>query len=415
MSLEQKLRDSLNAQVAEPPPARDLATRSLQGATAVRRRRTAIAVTAVAIAAIAVPLALQPSHSHQTPVAPATGANTPSTSAGALPIGAPPQAGVVLDNHFVRADAKPPVVSLPTAVREAFSTPVGTVIFSAAHDPSSHAIYVVRNDGTVKDLVGGAAPILGIAVDATRVAYSVQVVSGELVKSNLVLLNVESGKELQRLDGAPNARPVAFSGSQNVVLSVGDGAESSSGSWRLDSNTFSQWPASAGNVPLDAVGNVALVAEGDSSCVAVVGLEPFTPRFSRCSGGDGAPYVDDRFGTLAPDGKRYAGSRSSEDDLVPGLGSAPETWRWPVVGDAATGATDDRIRSVFRAADLHVDASAATHVIWEDDSHILVNALDRYGARRIVRCDVDAATCEIAFVAAISSQSDPQLMLVRGV
>jgi hypothetical protein len=51
---------------------------------------------------------------------------------------------------------------------------------------------------------------------------------------------------------------------------------------------------------------------------------------------------------------------------------------------------------VFAKAKLRVSASVDHPIVWEDDSHILVNARGVNHEYLIVRCDVDVATCEEA-------------------
>jgi heat shock protein HslJ len=311
-------------------------------------------------------------------------ATTPSRTPGALPLGAPPQVEYLLDGRLVRGTGGG-MQTLPDGAgdfQQISSAGGHTVVLTR----DARSLYVVAPDNSGKRLVHTTQPILGIAVDASRIAYAVQVVEGAKVTSNLVLVDIDSGAVLQRLNGAPNARPVAFSGSQ-VVLSVGDGGEASTGSWLLADNKYREWPQSAGDVPIDAVGNVALVAEGDYSCTAVFDLEPFSQRFSTCAAGRPGD-ADDRFRFLSPDGRKYAGTRS--------IFEKPNE-AWPVVADAETGTVEDRFRSVFTAAGLTVKALGDENpVVWEDATHILAVAISAAGEHLVVRCDVNAATCESA-------------------
>lgn len=435
MSIEEELRDSFHAQVETAPLVRDLADRSLRRAAKVRRAQAAVSIAVVALIASGVTLRLAPSRNGDHGVAEtpsestAASSTVPSTSTSpspaeptvanslppasgldAWPRGPGPKVPFLLDGRLVHPSGGSTTVlselQRPVATKERIVAMVGP------------GIQVIDAAGSSKVVVTEKLPILGFAVDATRLAYGVQVLKGGKYTSNLRLVDINSGKVLQRLDGVPQARPVGFAGDV-VVLGVGDGAEGSSGSWLLATNSFNAWPHSLNDVPQDSVGNVALVSEQDASCIGVVDVNPYHHRFTRCAGGE-SPSYGDRFSTLSPDGKRYAGTRESFEGVDPGLD--PEAWasrainNWPVIGDAATGATDDRFRSVFKEAELRLasEQDPDNLVVWEDASHILADAQDRIGREVILRCEVDTGACEVAFdTATLSSVENARLTLVR--
>jgi hypothetical protein len=289
---------------------------------------------------------------------------------------------MLIGDKLIRpADDNTPIPLLPDAYRPLVSTKDYTVGLTN----NSRSVLVVHADATVHELVHSTQAIRSIAISGSRLAYSVQVVKGGAVTSNLFLVSLPDGKLVQRLDGVPSSGPVGFSGHQ-VVLSVGDGAESSIGSWMLKTNSYQPWPQSAGDVPLDVVGGVALVAEGDFSCAAVTEIASLHQRFSSCSPGGSNAEIE-RYGLLSPDGTRYTGIRYAIDKPHEG---------WPVVADATTGKVDDRLHKAFTAAGLVVDALMAPAAAWEDASHLIVVGVTDQQRKLVVRCDVDAATCEIA-------------------
>ncbi|MEO6713288.1 MAG: hypothetical protein ABIM89_07650, partial [Mycobacteriales bacterium] len=198
--------------------------------------------------------------------------------------------------------------------------------------------------------------------------------------------------------------PVAITG-QTVLMADGLGPETSVSTWNLTTNKYSAFHAeSGGDIALDAVGDVVLLGEGDTSCAAVWDLAAVNQRFSTCIPGSGSGYSN-AFGLLSPAGKRYAGTQFRDDP----------THRWPIIGDASTGKTDDRLREPFANSDLHIVDSTQPQVVWEDETHIIALAKSGIGDV-LIRCDVDAATCEVAFDAAtLSSIQNAHLTLARPV
>lgn len=265
-------------------------------------------------------------------------------------------------------------------------TPQGTIVRRADDaTPAPGGVSIVRRNGKVDTLVsrhGG-----GIAADRSRLAYSVQVVKGNEVWGTLIMVDLATGKELQRLEGAPNVTPVAFA-EDRVLLTVGDGGMVSVGWWDLATNKYTEVKDSVDAILVDANRTAALTLQQNGCGTTVTFLENLYQDGQSCSEQPESGR-NERFMVLSPDSTRYAGTQSDYNlDGVPGP--------WPVVADAA-GRIDDRLRATFAAAGLMVDASLVNPVVWEDQAHLLVVASVGDRTRPlVVRCDVDAATCEIA-------------------
>lgn len=306
----------------------------------------------------------------------------------ALAIGDKPRSDVLVGFTLTgpgRADRV--LDSIPTADSyPLLETPQGTIVRRAEDATSAPGgVTIVRRNGKVDTLVsrhGG-----GIAADRSRMAYSVQVVKGNEVGGTLILVDLATGKELQRLEGAPNANPVSFA-EDRVLLTVGDGAMVSVGWWDLATNTFTEVKNSVDAILVDANRSAALTWQQNGCGMTVTFLENLYKNGQSCSEQPESGR-NERFMVLSPDSSRYAGTQSDYHlDGVPGP--------WPVVADAA-GRIDDRLRATFAAAGLTVDANLAHPVVWEDHTHLLVVASVGDRTRPlVVRCDVDAATCEIA-------------------
>ncbi|MEP7055896.1 MAG: hypothetical protein ABI912_11675 [Actinomycetota bacterium] len=418
MSMEQQLRESFEAQVGSPPAVHDLADRSLRGVRLVRRRRAVVVVTAAVAAAVAVPLMTTARNTSRTPAVPATqlpatGSAVPLPSSTATPASSNSSAsaaatvkepGVDYTTEGIlrrAAGSTAASVDLPRHARALYMTEQGTVVLAKTNNPQLDEIYLVHPDGKV-DTIVKAADIVGIAVEGSRLAYSGGPSAGHGLP--LVLMNLATGKEIKRLEVPMASTPVAFV-PQGVLLANGElGSESGLSTWVLKTNTYTDWSGSGGDFGLDALGGIALVAEGDHSCVAIVNIATHQPRFHSCLPGVKHPeFVV--FDLLAPDAKRYVGSGSSSGNYDD---------RWPVLGDATTGVEDHRLRQVFADAGFTVTSSVDHPIVWEDNSHILVNSRGAYGEYLIVRCDVDTATCEEA-VNYGGSEAGIDIMLSRRV
>lgn len=307
----------------------------------------------------------------------------------ALAIGDKPRSDVLVGFTLTgpgRADRV--LDSIPTADSyPLLETPQGTLVRRADDATSTPGgISIVRRNGKVDTLVsrhGG-----GIAADRSRLSYSVQVTKNDDVAGTLILVDLATGNELQRLVGAPASTPVAFA-DDRVLLSVGDGGMVSVGWWDLATNKYTEVKDSAaGAVLYDANRTAALTRQENGCGMTVTFLERLYEDGQSCSEHPESGR-NERFMVLSPDSTRYAGTQSDYHlDGVPGP--------WPVVADAA-GRIDDRLRATFAAAGLTVDANLAHPVVWEDHTHLLVVASVGDRTRPlVVRCDVDAATCEIA-------------------
>ena len=198
--------------------------------------------------------------------------------------------------------------------------------------------------------------------------------------SDLHLVDIATGREVQTLQGAPNASPTLFDGDR-VILSVGDGAEVGTGYWNLSANTYSLWPNGAGTLPISVAGSVALIKVGDGQCVAIVRLPSMRRSVKPCLGEEGQRFVE-----LAPDAKRYSGVGYALDTALQG---------WPVIAEVANDSVNERFRRLFHSAGLTVDAYRRSQVAWEDATHLLVIATKQQ-MRLILRCDAVAGSCDIA-------------------
>lgn len=433
MSIEDRLRDSFAAQADEPPLVRDLADRSLRRAARMRLAQAgAVAVVAVLLAVV-VPMQLGggsrddtpdgvaatpsdravASPSAGSPSGKSTGVESPSPTADSarpapstmLPLGAMPRVQYLINDRLIRPlDEAARLV--PGAYQQLLATANHTLGLRGGPNQSSE-IVLVEKDGSIKVLVSEPGAILGIAADDTRLAYSLQTSVGNRTRVDFVLINIATGQVVKRLDRSPIVSvPVAITG-DTVLMADGLGPERSVSAWNLATNKYDYlYEKSGGDIAIDAVGDVALLGEGDTSCAAVWDLAAANQRFSSCVAGVPSEFSD-AFGLLAPDGKRYAGTRYVNDDPAQ---------RWPVIGDAVTGSIDDRMRVVFESAGLRVAAAPDPQVVWEDATHVIVLADGAYRSQVIVRCDVAAATCEEAFNSAtLSSVQDARLRLVRPV
>ena len=256
---------------------------------------------------------------------------------------------------------------------ELFQSDSGVVAF----DRAVGRVFVAEATGE-RELVKGV--LNGVAVDATRMAYAVQVVKTGVVTSDLHLVDIATGQEVQTLRGAPNAGPTVFDGDR-VVLSVGDGGEFGTGYWNLTANTYSMWPNGAGTLPISVVGSVALIKVGDGECVAIVRLPSMRRSVKPCLGKENQRFVE-----LAPDAKKYSGVGYVLDTPQRG---------WPVIAEVASDSVDERFRRLFQSAGLTVDAYRRSQVAWEDATHLLVVAA-KQDRHFVLRCDAVAGSCEIA-------------------
>lgn len=69
----------------------------------------------------------------------------------------------------------------------------------------------------------------------------------------------------------------------------------------------------------------------------------------------------------------------------------------PIVADSASNTVYDRLVRVFEDAKLRMDdAPLQTQLTWEDPTHQIVTAIAEEDRKLLIRCDVVAATCEIA-------------------
>ena len=395
---EELLREELRRLVEPIRPSETAYQRVLERRDASRRRGRLVAATTVAVAAsVAASVVLLgwlpghrsalpgPGSSASTATGPATLTSppppSPSTSSQesqlAFARGVPPKLPIVVGRELIR-----PVVGGQSTKRldypdwtsvQLFQSNAGIVV----NDRSARGVYVVEETGE-RQLVRKVP--LGVAVDATRLAYAVQVVKKGVVTSDLHLIDIASGREIQTFRGAPNASPTLFDGDR-VILSVGDGAEFGTGYWNLSDNSYSLWPNGAGTLPVSVAGSVALIKGGDGECYAIVTLPSMRRSVKPCPGDRGQ-----RFVALAPDGKRFAGVGYTLDEPTAG---------WPVIANTAGVSMDERFHQMFVSAGLTVDAYQGMQVAWEDTTHVLVVAA-KQGTRMLVRCDVVAGSCEIA-------------------
>ncbi len=432
MSIEERLRESLRNQVDAPPAVRDLAHHSLRAAARIRRLQAGAGVAVVAMLVVVVPLQLRgsrdgtqdgvaatPSDSAATSSAPTSApAEMPATTSPSLtadsvlpapstmlPLGALPRVQYLINDRLIRPFDEAARLVLG-AYQQLLATANHTIGLRGGPNQSSE-IVIVEKDGSIKVLISEPGAILGIAADDARLAYSLQTSIGDGIGIDFVLLDIATGQVVKRLQRSPIASvPVAMTG-DTVLMADGLGPEHTVSTWNLATNKYDYlYAESGGDIALDAVRDVALLGEGDTSCAAVWDLAAANQRFSSCIAGIPSD-VSDAFGLLAPDGKRYAGTRYVNDDPAQ---------RWPVIGDAATGEIDDRLRVVFETAGLRVSAAPDPRVVWEDATHVIVLADSAYRSQVLVRCDVDAASCEEAFNSAtLSSVQDARLRLVRPV
>jgi hypothetical protein len=399
---DQMLRDELH-RLVEPLRARESAYDDVLARRATRTRRhgwQVAGVTAAAVAAVAVLVwvpghrpAAPPLHELPTSAAATTPPVSPTTrpAESAMPIapaldlplavGRAPELPLVVGQSLVRpvpdGQWTTRLVYVDGTSLELFQSAAGVVVFDRSARADQASVYVVEATAE-RELVHGV--LLGVAADSTRVAYAVQVVDKGVVTSDLHLVDIASGREIQSLKGAPNASPALFDGDR-VILSVGDGGVFGTGYWTLSDNSYSLWPNGEGTLPISVVGSVALIQVGDGQCVATVRLPSMRRSAKPCPGEQGR-----RFVALAPDTKRFAGVDYGLD--TPNAG-------WPVIADTSATSVDERFRGVFDAAGLMVDAYRPAQLAWEDATHVLVVA-SKLDIRFVLRCDVVAGSCEIA-------------------
>ncbi|MEO6714180.1 MAG: hypothetical protein ABIM89_12230, partial [Mycobacteriales bacterium] len=223
MSIEERLRDSLRHQAGSPPPVRDLADRSLQRASRVRRTQAAAGALAVALIAVVVPWQLS---TRQAGTADGVTA-TPSLSSGAASMSASASAGQPSESPVGPAPSTWPLLyfSLPTGAmpkvqfllnerllgplnaagaiipggyQQVLATDSRTIALHAGTSESE--IVVIQADGGIKVVKKEQGEILGIAADASRVAYSVRTAEGNGIRVDLVLIDVATGNVVQRID-----------------------------------------------------------------------------------------------------------------------------------------------------------------------------------------------------------------------
>lgn len=394
MTIEQRVREALHDKVAQPPAVQGLADRSLRRAARTRRRRGAAAVACAVGLAVAVPVALRPeTKKHPAPpvvstsLRPTTSPTSPPTALpspfSVLQFGGRPQVHMLIGEKLIAPTDDASTVLPPGRTKQL----VASGDWRAMLNEDSRRVFAADPEGNVKQVVDRTTePITGLAIKGTRLAYGVQVSTGDEVATDLFLIDLATGDVIRKLAGAPDSTVVAFSG-DDVLLTVRDGADVSMGMWDVGGNAYRAWRGSTGSVALDAHGGAALVAHGDASCVAVVGQAPSRGRFLNCA--SSAIGTRDRFGSFSPDGRRYAGMRETDEE---------EPRRWPVVADATTGEVDDRFRAVFERAGLRVrgGVDVRSQIAWTDETHLVVVGETHVRQKILLTCDVEAASCVIA-------------------
>ncbi|MFG2038819.1 hypothetical protein [Dactylosporangium sp. NPDC048998] len=181
MNIQDVVRESLQAQVYQPPAMRDSADRAVRGAQRIRRRRSYLTAgsAAVAVVAIVIGLAALLDGQHRSTPTPGVSAG-PTSSTVSVPPSPPattptlPRVGVPLleRSTIVLPDGR--TISLGGVggdVLSAYQTMDGFLVNVSNPDGATTSLWLVKPDGTTRRLVERSDEPVAVAGDGRHFAW----------------------------------------------------------------------------------------------------------------------------------------------------------------------------------------------------------------------------------------------------
>jgi hypothetical protein len=213
MSMRDVVRESLQAQLGQPPPMLDSAGRALDGARRARQRRSYLAATAAAVALLLVVVggvaALRAGVTHRTPTPLATVKPTTSTAP------TPTTAGVALlgRSELVLPDNRRiSLAQIPGGAIGAYETKAGWLVTGYGNGVDTISLWLVVPDGSAHSVVDRADARVAVSSDGTRLAW---LTNGQI---KLGRLNANGTVTVDRSTAAPVRGAPLFLSDSAVVL-----------------------------------------------------------------------------------------------------------------------------------------------------------------------------------------------------